>query len=203
MPKVKIPAMGGHPKNIIFLTCDAYGVLPPVSKLTKEQTMYHFVSGYTAKVAGTEVGVTEPQATFSACFGQAFLPLHPFTYAQMLAEFTEKYGAHVWLINTGWTGGRYGVGKRMSLKYTRQIIDSIHDGSLEKQQYQTLPVFNLSVPKSCTGVPSDILNPKDTWTDKHGYDETIKKLALKFSNNMKHFEDKVPKNVLSTGGPVV
>lgn len=154
--------------------------------------MYHFISGYTAKVAGTEVGVTEPSATFSACFGQAFLPLHPFKYAEMLAEFTELYGAKVWMINTGWTGGRYGVGKRMSLKYTRQILDCIHDGSLDKSEYQTLPVFNLSVPKTANGIPSEILNPRETWADKSGYDEIIKKLAGKFTANMKKFEDLVP-----------
>ena len=143
IPGAKIPAIGGHPKNIIFLTCDANGVLPPVAKLNKEQIMYHFISGYTAKVAGTEVGVTEPVPSFSACFGEAFLPLHPFTYAKLLVEYIEKYGAHCWLVNTGWSGGKYGEGKRMSLKVTRSIIDSIHDGTLEKVQYTTMPTFNL------------------------------------------------------------
>ena len=140
---VKIPAVGGHPKNIIFLTCDANGVLPPVSKLTFDQAMYHFVSGYTAKVAGTEVGVTEPTSTFSACFGEAFLPKHPYLYAKMLAEKVEKYNAHVWLVNTGWSGGKYGIGKRMSLKVTRSILDAIHSGELEKAEYETIPGFNL------------------------------------------------------------
>ena len=140
---VKIPAVGGHPKNIIFLTCDANGVLPPVSKLTFDQAMYHFVSGYTAKVAGTEVGVTEPTSTFSACFGEAFLPKHPYLYAKMLAEKVEKYNAHVWLVNTGWSGGKYGLGKRMSLKVTRSILDAIHSGELEKAEYETIPGFNL------------------------------------------------------------
>lgn len=130
---VKLPAMGGHPKNIIYLTCDANGVLPPVSKLTLDQAMYHFVSGYTAKVAGTEIGVTDPVSTFSACFGEAFLPRHPYIYAKMLAEKTAQYDANVWLINTGWTGGKYGVGQRMSLKDTRQILENIHNGSLEKE----------------------------------------------------------------------
>ena len=143
IPGAKIPAVGGHPKNIIFLTCDANGVLPPVAKLTKEQIMYHFISGYTAKVAGTEMGITDPVATFSACFGEAFLPLHPFTYAKMLAEYVQKYNAHVWLMNTGWSGGKYGVGKRMSLKITRGILDSIHNGELDNADYQTMPVFNL------------------------------------------------------------
>jgi phosphoenolpyruvate carboxykinase (ATP) len=136
IPGAKIPAIGGHPKNIIFLTCDANGVLPPVSKLTKEQIMYHFISGYTAKVAGTEMGITDPVATFSACFGEAFLPLHPFTYAKMLADKVEKHQANVWLMNTGWSGGKYGVGKRMSLKITRTILDAIHDGTLAKQEFQ-------------------------------------------------------------------
>jgi len=135
---VKIPAIGGHPKNIIFLTCDANGVLPPVAKLTPEQIMYHFISGYTAKVAGTEMGIVDPVPSFSACFGEAFLPRHPFTYAKMLAEKCKKHDAHVWLMNTGWTGGKYGVGHRMSLKATRDILDKIHDGSLEKCEYQTM-----------------------------------------------------------------
>lgn len=143
MPNVKIPAIGGHPKNIIFLTADAWGVLPPVSKLTREQTMYHFITGYTAKVAGTEVGVKDPEETFSACFGQAFLPLHPYVYADLLAKKMEEHSVNVWLVNTGWTGGRYGVGKRMSLRQTRAIVDAIHDGSLEQADYKTIPVFNL------------------------------------------------------------
>lgn len=138
---VKIPAIGGHPKNIIFLTCDANGVLPPVSKLTFDQAMYHFISGYTAKVAGTEVGVTEPESTFSACFGEAFLPKHPYIYAKMLAEKVEKYNSNVWLVNTGWSGGQYGVGKRMKLSITRTILDRIHDGSLEKEEFETIPGF--------------------------------------------------------------
>ena len=163
---VKIPAIGGHPKNIIFLTCDANGVLPPVSKLTFDQAMYHFVSGYTAKVAGTEVGVTEPESTFSACFGEAFLPKHPYLYAKMLAEKVEKYDAHVWLVNTGWSGGSYGVGKRMSLKTTRSILDAIHDGTLEKVEYEVIPGFNLHVPTSCNGVDPQMLNPINTWKFK-------------------------------------
>ena len=162
----KIPALGGHPKNIIFLTCDANGVLPPVSRLTYDQAMYHFVSGYTAKVAGTEVGVTDPIATFSACFGEAFLPKHPYLYAKMLAEKVEKHGVHVWLVNTGWTGGKYGVGKRMSLKDTRQILDNIHDGSLEKEEYEIVPGFNLHVPTKCNHVDSLILNSINAWKHK-------------------------------------
>lgn len=135
IPGAKIPAIGGHPKNIIFLTCDANGVLPPVAKLTREQIMYHFISGYTAKVAGTEMGITDPVPSFSACFGEAFLPLHPFKYAKLLAEYVEKYHTNVWLMNTGWSGGKYGVGKRMSLKVTRGILDAIHEGHLDKTEY--------------------------------------------------------------------
>mmetsp|Transcript_23805 Transcript_23805/g.3955 ORF Transcript_23805/g.3955 Transcript_23805/m.3955 type:complete len:281 (-) Transcript_23805:187-1029(-) len=149
IPSAKIPAIGGHPKNVIFLTCDAYGVLPPVSKLTPEQTMYHFISGYTAKVAGTEVGIKEPEPTFSACFGEAFLTRHPSLYAEMLALKLKKFNVNTWLINTGWTGGKYGVGHRMDLKSTRAIIDAIHSGELENTETETLPVFNLEVPKHC------------------------------------------------------
>lgn len=163
IPGAKIPAEGGHPKNIMFLTCDANGVLPPVSKLTPEQAMYHFISGYTAKVAGTEVGITDPVATFSACFGEAFLPLHPYTYAKLLAEMTQKHTADVWLINTGWSGGKYGIGKRMSLKITRRIIDSIHEGELDKAEFETMPGFNLKVPKTISGLDSNILMPINTW----------------------------------------
>jgi len=163
--------------------------------------MYHFITGYTAKVAGTEVGVKDPEETFSACFGQAFLPLHPYVYADLLAKKMEEHSVNVWLINTGWTGGRYGVGKRMSLVGTRAIIDAIHDGSLEQADFKTLPVFNLRVPTHVKGVPDEILNPKNTWSDKAAYEESVKKLAQKFINNFKKFEDKVPKNVLEMGGP--
>lgn len=143
IPGAKLPAIGGHPKNIIFLTCDANGVLPPVAKLTKEQIMYHFISGYTAKVAGTEMGIIDPVPSFSACFGEAFLPLHPFTYAKMLAEMVEKHGASVWLMNTGWSGGKFGVGERMSLKVTRGLLDKIHEGAFDKAEYDIMPGFNL------------------------------------------------------------
>ena len=188
MPNVKIPAIGNHPKNIIYLTCDAYGVLPPVAKLTREQIMYHFISGYTAKVAGTEVGVVEPEATFSACFGEAFLPLHPYKYAEMLADLTEKHEANVWLINTGWTGGKYGTGKRMSLRNTRKILDNIHDGHLDDAEYKTLPIFNLNVPTSMEGVPDQILNPRNTWADKDAYDKQASDLAGRFRKNDQTFE---------------
>jgi phosphoenolpyruvate carboxykinase (ATP) len=199
IPGVKIPAIGGHPKNIIFLTCDASGVLPPVAKLTKEQTMYHFITGYTAKVAGTEMGVKEPQATFSACFGEAFLVLHPYQYAEMLAKKVETHGTKVWLINTGWTGGKYGTGKRMAIKSTRAIIDAIHDGTLEKTPTKNMPVFNLAIPESVPGVPKEVLVPRDTWPDKAAYDAEVKSLAKKFVENFKKYEDRCTKEVVNAG----
>ena len=188
IPNVKIPAAGGHPKNLIFLTCDAYGVLPPVSKLTPEQTMYHFMSGYTAKIPGTEIGVVDPIPTFSACFGEAFLSLHPSVYAEMLAEKLVKYKANCWLINTGWSGGKFKVGKRMSLKVTRKIIDEIHNGNLEKAPTKSLPIFNLNVPQSVDGVRNDVIWPRDSWANKEEYDSTLKRLALAFIENFKKYE---------------
>lgn len=198
---VKIPAVGGHPKNIIFLTCDANGVLPPVSKLTFDQAMYHFISGYTAKVAGTEEGVTEPQSTFSACFGEAFLPKHPYIYAKMLAEKVESYQSNVWLVNTGWSGGQYGVGKRMSLKTTRSILDAIHDGSLENEEYHEIPGFKLNVPKNCKNVDPTILNPINTWKHQSVFNLMSKKLAGEFIDNFEKYVDGTPEHVLENGGP--
>ncbi len=198
---VKLPPQGGHPKNIIFLTCDANGVLPPVAKLTFNQAMYHFISGYTAKVAGTEMGITEPQSTFSACFGEAFLSRHPYLYAKMLADKVHQHDAHVWLINTGWTGGKYGVGHRMSLPATRTLIDRIHDGSLEKGEFETIPGFNLQIPKTLEGVDDKILNPINTWADKEDFKKTSLKLATQFVENMKHYEDVTPEEVVREGGP--
>lgn len=195
IPDVKIPAIGGHPKNIFFLTCDAYGVLPPVSKLTHSQAMYHFISGYTAKVAGTEMGIKEPQATFSACFGEAFLPLHPTLYAEMLAEKMQKHGAQAWLINTGWSGGKYGTGKRMDLKITRAIIDAIHEGALDKVATKKMPYFGLEIPTSCPGVAPEILDPKNTWSDKADYDKTAKVLAGLFNANFKKYSDKASADI--------
>ena len=165
IPNALIPCIAGHPSNIVFLTCDGFGVLPPVSKLTTAQAMYHFISGYTAKMPGTEQGVQEPTATFSACFGQPFLVFHPAKYASMLAEKLEKHKATVWLVNTGWTGGKFRVGKRISLKYSRAIIDAIHAGVLAKAEYDTLPIFNLAIPKTCPEVPNDILDPAKAWKD--------------------------------------
>jgi len=185
----KIPCVGGHPKNIIMLCCDAFGVLPPVAKLTPEQAMYYFISGYTAKVAGTEMGVTEPEATFSACFGSAFLMWHPTKYAAMLEEKMEKHGATAWLINTGWTAGSYGTGYRFKLKHTRAIVDAIHSGELLKASYSSMPVFNLQVPDAVTGVPAEVLMPSNNWVDQDGYDKTLGHLAELFVENFKIFED--------------
>nr|Q9XFA2.1 RecName: Full=Phosphoenolpyruvate carboxykinase (ATP) 2 [Urochloa panicoides]AAD24485.1 phosphoenolpyruvate carboxykinase 2 [Urochloa panicoides] len=187
IPNAKIPCVGPHPKNVILLACDAYGVLPPVSKLNLAQTMYHFISGYTAIVAGTEDGVKEPTATFSACFGAAFIMYHPTKYAAMLAEKMQKYGATGWLVNTGWSGGRYGVGNRIKLPYTRKIIDAIHSGELLNASYKKTEVFGLEIPTAINGVPSEILGPVNTWTDKAAYKETLLKLAGLFKNNFEVF----------------
>jgi len=181
------PSVGGIPHNVFFLTCDATGVLPPISKLTTGQTMYWFLSGYTAKVAGTEAGVTEPKSTFSTCFGAPFLPLNPNTYAQMLGERMNKHKANVWLINTGWTGGAYGVGHRMKLSYTRAMITAALKGELDNVQYDTHPVFGVAYPTSCPGVPSEVLNPRNTWTDKNAYDDKANDLAKQFVKNFEKF----------------
>ena len=199
IPNAKIPCRGGHPDNIILLTCDAFGVLPPVSRLSPEQAMYHFISGYTAKVAGTEVGVTEPEATFSACYGAAFLVLHPARYAELLAEKMRTHKSHAWLVNTGWSGGAYGIGKRMSLKYTRAIIDAIHDGSLSKVSTVTDLVFGLEIPESCANVPDEILVPKNTWADKGAFDQTAGKLAGLFAENFKKYESDASEAVKAAG----
>lgn len=191
----KIPCVAGHPSDVIFLTCDAFGVLPPVSKLSAAQTMYHFISGYTAKVAGTEVGVTEPQATFSPCFGGPFLVWHPMKYAGLLAEKIARFGSNVWLVNTGWTGGSYGVGKRMKLALTRSIIDAIHSGTLAKVRTVPDPVFGFEVATECPDVPSEVLVPRDTWTDKPQYDATAKKLAKLFVDNFRKYEGGVSAEV--------
>ncbi len=185
----KIPGTGGVPDNVVFLTCDAFSVLPPVSRLDPAQAMYHFISGYTAKVAGTEMGVTEPQATFSSCFGAPFLVWHPTKYAELLAERIRKTGANVWLVNTGWTGGPYGVGKRMSIAHTRAIIDAIHDGSLAKTETVADPVFGVAVPTSCPGVPDEVLVPKNAWADKAAYDEQARHLAGLFHANFEKYAD--------------
>lgn len=199
IPNAKIPCVAGNPKNIILLTCDAFGVLPPVSKLSPEQAMYHFISGYTAKVAGTEQGVTEPEATFSACFGAAFMVWHPSKYAELLAEKMKAHGTTAWLVNTGWSGGPYGVGARMKLAYTRAIIDAIHDGSLSKAPCSEDPVFGMQVPTECAGVPSEILIPRNTWSDKESFDTTAQKLASLFHKNFEKFAEGSSEEIRSAG----
>lgn len=183
------PSVAGIPKNIFFLTCDAFGVLPPISKLDAGQAMYHFISGYTAKVAGTEVGITEPTTTFSACFGKAFLPLHPTRYAELLGAKLKKHKVNVWLVNTGWSGGSYGVGSRIKLSYTRALITAVLNGELDNVQYDTLPVFGLAMPVSCPGVPAEILNPRNTWSDKNDYDHKAASLAASFVKNFTQYAD--------------
>jgi phosphoenolpyruvate carboxykinase (ATP) len=190
---------GGHPKNIVMLTADAFGVLPPISRLTAEAAMFHFLSGYTAKVAGTEKGVTEPKATFSTGFGAPFLPLAPSRYAAMLGEKIARHGARVWLVNTGWTGGPYGVGSRMKIGYTRAMIHAALSGALDGVAYQKDGIFNLAVPVSCPGVPSEVLNPQTTWTDRGAYDAQARKLAGMFRDNFKTFESSVGAEVLASG----
>jgi phosphoenolpyruvate carboxykinase (ATP) len=185
----KIPCVSGHPSNVILLTCDAFGVLPPVSKLTPGQAMYHFISGYTAKVAGTEMGVTDPEATFSPCFGGPFLVWHPAKYAELLAAKVREHDAQTWLINTGWSGGAFGVGSRMKLKYTRAMVDAIHSGALRSVDTVEDPIFGLAVPTGCPGVPSEVLIPRNTWKDPAAYDKTAHKLAHLFAENFKQYED--------------
>lgn len=191
--------LGGHPKNIIFLTADAFGVLPPVSKLTNAQAMYHFLSGYTAKVAGTERGVTEPQPNFSACFGAPFMPLHPGVYAKLLGDKIEKHQAHVWLVNTGWTGGPYGVGQRMKLGYTRKMVTAALNGSLAEVETYTEPFFGLQIPKHVPDVPDEVLNPRHTWQDPEAYDAQARKLVGMFVENFKQFESGVTEDILHAG----
>ena len=194
---IAIPSSGTNPKNIFFLTADAFGVLPPISKLTKGQAMYHFISGYTAKVAGTEAGVNEPQTTFSACFGAPFMPLHPTKYAEMLGKKMKESGVNVWLINTGWSGGEYGVGKRISLKYTRAMITAALENKLNNIEYNTHKIFGLHMPKSCPNVPSEILSPKNTWENKLAYDKKANILAKAFNDNFIQFSDHANNEILN------
>ena len=196
---VQIPCVAGHPKHIIFLTADAFGVLPPVCRLSPEQASYHFISGYTAKVAGTEMGVTEPQATFSACFGAAFMMWHPNKYAELLAEKIKRHHVTAWLINTGWTGGSYGTGSRIKLKFTRAMIDAIHDDAFETIEFSKDPQFGFEIPLTCPGVPDAILRPKNTWEDKHAYDATKSKLISLFQENFKTYETGVNAEILAAG----
>lgn len=199
----KEPSRGGDPKNIFFLTCDAFGILPPISKLTKAQAMYHFISGYTAKVAGTEVGVTEPQTTFSACFGRVFLPLHPTRYAELLGKKLEEHpDVNVWLINTGWSGGAYGVGSRMNLKHTRAMITAAMNGELDNVEFVGHDIFGVLMPTSCPNVPAEILNPRDTWSDKEAYDTKANQLAKLFVENFEKYADQANEEIRSAAPKV-
>jgi phosphoenolpyruvate carboxykinase (ATP) len=200
IPNAKLPAVGRHPNHVILLTCDGYGVLPPVSKLSKAQVIYHFIQGYTSKMAGTEEGITKPVAAFSACYGEPFLVWHPVKYATMLAEKLERHDATAWLLNTGWVGGA--KGKRCPLKYTRAIVDAIHSGALAKADYEVDSIFRLSYPKSCPNVPSDILNPAKSWADQKEFQETRTELAGLFNKNFDKYKDRATADVIAQG-PVV
>ena len=190
------PSIGGLPKNVFFLTCDAFGVLPPIAKLTPGQAMYQFISGYTARVAGTEAGVTEPKSTFSACFGAPFLPLHPGQYAKMLGEKMQRHKVNVWMVNTGWSGGPYGVGSRMKLKFTRAMITAALVGKLNHVEFENHPIFGVAIPKECPDVPTEILNPRNTWPDKNAYDEKAKHLAGLFIKNFEKYASGVTREIL-------
>jgi phosphoenolpyruvate carboxykinase (ATP) len=202
IPNAKLPAVGNHPKNVIFLTCDAFGVLPPVARLSPAQAMYHFISGYTAKVAGTEVGVKDPEATFSACFGGPFLVWHPTKYAELLADKLRRHGAQTWLVNTGWSGGPFGVGSRMKLRYTRAIVDAIHAGTLHGAPTVTDPLFGFAVPTECPEVPAELLQPRNTWKDKAAYDAKARKLAALFRENFKKYEGQASDEIRAAGPKV-
>jgi phosphoenolpyruvate carboxykinase (ATP) len=191
--------MAGHPQNVIMLTADAFGVMPPVAKLTPEQAMYHFLSGYTAKLAGTERGVKEPQATFSTCFGAPFMVLQPSVYANLLKEKLKKHQAACWLVNTGWGGGPFGVGKRISIAHTRAIIRAILSGKLKESPTRPDPVFGLHIPQSCEGVPSEILQPRGTWANAAEYDVKARELAKRFEKNFETFSSTVPQEVCASG----
>src|SRR5690554_1726911 len=197
---IQKPSVGHNPKNIFFLTADAFGVLPPISKLTPGQAAYHFISGYTAKVAGTEEGINEPTPNFSACFGAPFMPLHPTKYAEMLSSKMKETGVNVWLINTGWTGGPYGVGSRMKLKYTRAMIAAALEGKLENVEFEKHPIFNLMMPKTCDNVPTEVLNPRETWKNKKAYDIQAKELSNAFKENFAKFESYANEEILA-GAP--
>lgn len=202
IPNAADSGRGGHPSNIIMLTADAFGVMPPIARLSPDQAMYHFLSGYTAKVAGTERGVTEPSATFSTCFGAPFMALSPIVYARLLGERIQKHKSDVWLVNTGWTGGPYGEGERMKIAYTRAMITAALDGSLHDIQTRIDPVFGLAVPESCPGVPQEVLDPRQTWADTERYDAQASKLAKMFRDNFAHFAADVPPAV-QEAGPLV
>lgn len=199
VPNAELSGRGGHPKNIFMLTADAFGVLPPISKLTHAQAMYHFISGYTAKVAGTERGVTEPKATFSTCFGAPFLALHPTVYADLLGKKINQHNVRCWLVNTGWTGGAYGVGTRMKIQHTRAMLHAALEGKLEGVEFVTDPVFNVQIPKSVPGVPDEVLIPHNTWKDKAEYDKTARHLAGLFATNFKKYEAQASAEIKAAG----
>jgi phosphoenolpyruvate carboxykinase (ATP) len=199
IPNAVLPGRGGHPRNVVFLTCDAFGVLPPISRLTPEQAMYHFLSGYTAKVAGTERGVTEPKAAFSACFGAPFLPRHPGVYAEMLGERLREHRARVWLVNTGWSGGGHGAGERIELRYTRSMVRAALAGKLDDVSTRTDPIFGLHVPEAVPEVPPGILDPRGTWSEPGAYDDAARRLAGMFQENFRKYEDGVPAEVKAAG----
>ena len=199
IPGAVIPGVGGIPKTVVFLTADAFGVMPPVAKLTKEQAMYHFISGFTSKLAGTERGIIEPQVTFSSCFGSPFLPLRPSVYAEMLGEKITKFNSNIYMINTGWSGGAYGVGQRISIKHSRAIVTAALNGELEKVPMELDSNFGVFVPTACPGVPPEVLQPKNTWSDKQAYDESAKKLAKLFVNNFEKVAPGSPKEIVAAG----
>jgi len=200
IPNAVIPGVGGHPRTVVFLTADAFGVMPPIAKLTPEQAMYHFLSGYTSKLAGTERGVTDPEATFSTCFGAPFVPRSPMVYANLLGERIARHDANVYLVNTGWTGGPYGVGRRMSIKYTRAMVTAALNGELEKVEFTTDPIFGILVPAGCPGVPAEVLNPRNTWSNPEEYDALARKLAGLFNENFSKFKD--APDEIKAAGPV-
>jgi phosphoenolpyruvate carboxykinase (ATP) len=199
IPNAVEPSVGGHPKNIVFLTADAFGVLPPISRLTKEQALYHFISGYTAKLAGTERGVTTPEPNFSTCFGAPFMVHHPNVYADLLGKKITERNVKCWLVNTGWTGGPYGVGKRMHLPYTRAMVNEALAGMLDNVETMEDPIFGLHIPKSVPNVPSEVLNPRDTWSDKAAYDKQAKDLAAKFNENFKKYAEGTAEAIRKAG----
>ncbi len=199
IPGCVIPGVGGHPKNIVFLTCDAFGVLPPIAKLTPDMAMYHFLSGYTAKLAGTEVGITEPQATFSTCFGAPFMPLHPTVYAKMLGERMSRHGSECWLVNSGWSGGANGEGSRMKISITRALLAAAFSGQLSSVNFEPDPIFNVLVPAACPGVPSEVLVPRNTWRDKSAYDRTATHLANLFQKNFAQYAEHAGEKITSSG----
>jgi len=197
IPNASRTGMGGHPRNVLMLSADAFGVLPPIAKLNRQQAMYYFLSGYTAKLAGTERGITAPQTEFSTCFGAPFLPLPPMTYARLLGEKIDQHGADVWLVNTGWSGGPYGTGERMSIAYTRAIVSAVLNGDLAQVETRPDPVFGFQVPLHCPGVPDEVLVPRNTWADKAAYDTTAHSLVERFRANFATFADEVTDEVKS------